>query len=161
MKRKGFTLVELAVVLVVIGLLVGGVVGGRQLIKQSKMKRQTNDMEGLVAACELYYDRVGALPGDPNGDGQFNNNNKVWNDLEAENLADRDRTSPYGGVYYFNYGWFGGLEGNYVSIDIPGDVGEYMDRKIDDGDPWQGVVRCEEGYWSTGKVEVVSFVFVD
>ena len=42
--RKGFTLAELAIVLVVVGLLIGGVIKGAQLVKQSKMRRQANDL---------------------------------------------------------------------------------------------------------------------
>jgi len=159
--RKGFTLAELAIVLVVVGLLIGGVIKGAQLVKQSKMKRQANDLSSLVSACELYYDRVGRLPGDRNRDGNFDGNNQVWDDLEYEDLADRNLMSPYGGGYSFRYGWFANRQGNYVRVRIPARAGQYVDKMLDDGNPWDGVVRCQSGYSTNNKVDVAHFIFIN
>ena len=63
-ERKGFTLVELAIVLVVIGLILGAVMTGQRLIQNAKYKRLVNDINGFVAAVYTYYDRYKALPGD-------------------------------------------------------------------------------------------------
>lgn len=63
-KQGGFTLVEIAIVLVIIGLLIGGVLKGREMITNAKIKRIENDFAGVAAAIYAYQDRYGVLPGD-------------------------------------------------------------------------------------------------
>jgi len=65
--ESGFTLIEIAIVLVIIGLLLGGVLQGQQLIENSRVKAATNDFNGLAAAVFSYQDRYGRLPGDDPG----------------------------------------------------------------------------------------------
>lgn len=62
--QSGFTLVEIAIVLVIIGLLLGGVLKGREMITNAKIKRIENDFAGVSAAIYAYQDRYGVLPGD-------------------------------------------------------------------------------------------------
>ncbi len=62
--QSGFTLVEIAIVLVIIGLLLGGVLKGQELIENGRVKNATNDMNGIVAAYNSYLDRYRRLPGD-------------------------------------------------------------------------------------------------
>lgn len=50
--------------LVIIGLLLGGVLKGQELITQAKIKNVANDFNGLSAAIYSYQDRYRALPGD-------------------------------------------------------------------------------------------------
>src|SRR5262245_21536687 len=65
MKRnQGFTLVEIAIVLVIIGLLLGGILKGQEMITQAKIKNVIADMSGVSAAMYGYQDRYKALPGD-------------------------------------------------------------------------------------------------
>ncbi|MBX2859216.1 MAG: prepilin-type N-terminal cleavage/methylation domain-containing protein [Cellvibrionaceae bacterium] len=66
-KRKpqaGFTLVEIAIVLVIIGVLLGGVLKGTEMIDNSKVKRAVSDINGISAAYYAYVDRYQRLPGD-------------------------------------------------------------------------------------------------
>lgn len=63
-KQQGFTLIEIAIVLVIIGLLVGGVLQGQELIANSRVKQAVKDMNGSAAALFAYQDRYGRLPGD-------------------------------------------------------------------------------------------------
>jgi prepilin-type N-terminal cleavage/methylation domain-containing protein len=66
MKRGqgGFTLVEIAIVLVIIGLLLGGILKGQEMITQAKIKNVIADISGVSAAMYGYQDRYRALPGD-------------------------------------------------------------------------------------------------
>ena len=64
MKRNGFTLIELSIVLVIISLIIGGVVGGKSLLETARINKQIAqliEIKTAVHAFELEYD---ALPGD-------------------------------------------------------------------------------------------------
>jgi len=63
-RQSGFTLVEIAIVLVIIGLLLGGVLKGQELIFNSKVKASFNLSREMSAAVNSYMDRYGQLPGD-------------------------------------------------------------------------------------------------
>jgi len=63
-KTRGFTLVELAIVLVIIGIILGAILKGQELINNAKVKRLQNDLRGLEAAIWTFYDRTGRMPGD-------------------------------------------------------------------------------------------------
>jgi len=62
--EAGFTLVEIAIVLVIIGLLLGGILKGQEMITQAKIKNVINDFNGITVAITSYQDRYRALPGD-------------------------------------------------------------------------------------------------
>jgi len=63
-RNGGFTLVEIAIVLVIIGLLLGGILKGQELMTNAKIKRTVNDFNGITAAVYSYMDRYAKLPGD-------------------------------------------------------------------------------------------------
>ena len=65
-RQDGFTLVEIAIVLVIIGLLLGGILKGQEMITQAKIKNVIADISGVSAAMYGYQDRYRALPGDDN-----------------------------------------------------------------------------------------------
>ena len=79
--NKGFTLIELAIVLVIIGLILGSVLKGKDLINSAKQKSFYNSfVKGWELALVSYYDRTGHILGDGanNGgtgtpDGRFDN----------------------------------------------------------------------------------------
>ena len=62
--QKGFTLVEIAIVLVIIGLLLGGVLKGQELINSAKVKNIANDFRSIPTFIYAYQDKFRALPGD-------------------------------------------------------------------------------------------------
>src|SRR5262245_48049660 len=71
-KTQGFTLVEIAIVLVIIGLLLGGILKGQEMITQAKIKNVMADFSGVSAAYHGYQDRYRAIPGDdPNAAGRW------------------------------------------------------------------------------------------
>jgi len=63
-KQSGFTLIELAIVLVIIGLLLGGVLKGQELINSAKVKNFAADFRTIPIYIYGYQDRFKALPGD-------------------------------------------------------------------------------------------------
>ena len=63
-KQRGFTLIEIAIVLVIIGLLVGGILQGQELIESSRVKQAVRDINSTAAAVFSYQDRYGTMPGD-------------------------------------------------------------------------------------------------
>jgi prepilin-type N-terminal cleavage/methylation domain-containing protein len=90
LKESGFTLVEIAIVLVIIGLLLGGILKGQEMITQAKIKNLINDFNGVTVAVTSYQDRYRALPGD---DG---NATTRWT---TQNPASGDSNGTVGGVY--------------------------------------------------------------
>ena len=66
MKRNqsGFTLIEIAIVLVIIGLLLGGVLKGQELINSAKVKNLAGDFRNIPVMIYGYQDKYRALPGD-------------------------------------------------------------------------------------------------
>jgi prepilin-type N-terminal cleavage/methylation domain-containing protein len=62
--EKGFTLVELAIVLVIIGLILAGIIKGQELITNAKIKRAYNTQREIAAAVYTYFDRYQYYPGD-------------------------------------------------------------------------------------------------
>ena len=63
-KQSGFTLIELAIVLVIIGLLLGGVLKGQELINSAKVKNLVADFKNVPVYIYGYQDKFKALPGD-------------------------------------------------------------------------------------------------
>lgn len=66
MKRNesGFTLIEIAIVLVIIGLLLGGVMKGQELINSAKVKNLATDFRNIPVLIYGYQDKFKMLPGD-------------------------------------------------------------------------------------------------
>jgi len=63
-KQTGFTLIEIAIVLVIIGLLLGGVLKGQELITSARVRNLAQMQDGFKAAFFGFQDRFHALPGD-------------------------------------------------------------------------------------------------
>lgn len=63
-QQMGFTLIELAIVLVIIGLLLGGVLKGQELINSAKVKNMAADFRNVPVYIYGYQDKFKALPGD-------------------------------------------------------------------------------------------------
>jgi prepilin-type N-terminal cleavage/methylation domain-containing protein len=63
-QQSGFTLVEIAIVLVIIGLLLGGVLKGQELINSAKVKNFATDFRNIPLFIYGYQDKFRAIPGD-------------------------------------------------------------------------------------------------
>ncbi len=64
LSNKGFTLVELAIVMVIIGLLIGGILKGQEFIAAARVKAVITQVKGYQGAVNVYTDKYNALPGD-------------------------------------------------------------------------------------------------
>ena len=62
--QKGFTLVEIAIVLVIIGLLLGGILKGQELINSARVRNLADQNSGTQAAYYGFIDRYRQVPGD-------------------------------------------------------------------------------------------------
>ena len=84
--RKGFSLVELSIVLVILGLLVGGVLSGQSLIRAAELRAATQEYQRYYTATQTFRDKYFAIPGD------FNNAQAFWD--SRPRAAARPRPAP-------------------------------------------------------------------
>jgi prepilin-type N-terminal cleavage/methylation domain-containing protein len=81
MKRnaeKAFTLVEISIVLVIIGLIIGGVLTGQQIIENARITNAVNAIQAYEAAFQSYSQNYGVLPGDdPSATHRFSGSSNV------------------------------------------------------------------------------------
>lgn len=76
--RKAFSLVELSIVLVILGLLTGGILAGQSLIRASELRSITNDLTKYVTTAHSFRDKYFQLPGD------ISNATKFWGEADAD-----------------------------------------------------------------------------
>jgi prepilin-type N-terminal cleavage/methylation domain-containing protein len=65
-RQAGFSLIELAVVLIIMGLLIGGILKGKDLIESARLKRVISQLNEYQMATTTFLDKFDALPGDFN-----------------------------------------------------------------------------------------------
>ncbi|MEW6740741.1 MAG: prepilin-type N-terminal cleavage/methylation domain-containing protein [Nitrospirota bacterium] len=87
---KGFTLIELAIVLVIIGIIIGAVLKGQDLVDSARHKKLAAEIKQWEVATWTYLDRKGKFPGE-SGDGTIGNNlpsaENVQTDFSGSGLA--------------------------------------------------------------------------
>src|SRR4051812_21206607 len=65
--QHGFTLIELSIVLVIIGLIVGGVLVGQDLIKAAQIRSTVGQIEKYNSAVNTFRTKYNGMPGDLQG----------------------------------------------------------------------------------------------
>ena len=88
--HAGFTLVELSIVLVIIGLIVGGIFVGKELIRASQLNSVLRDLDKYNSAVLTFKDKYGKLPGDISNATQF------WGSAGGSGPPDDATTNCYG-----------------------------------------------------------------
>ncbi|BAU24086.1 hypothetical protein THC_1726 [Caldimicrobium thiodismutans] len=134
-RAKGFTLVELAIVLVIIGIILGAVLKGQELIANARAKRVQNDLRGLEAIIWTYYDRRGNLPGDTNNDGIIDDPTNATAELVAQGLLPNGTNGirhAFGGNFTIGNFTTNNATFNAITIDnIPSFAAQMIDTSID------------------------------
>lgn len=163
-EKGGFTLIELAIVLIIIGLILGAVLKGRNLIESAKIKKAyTHFVRGWELAVLNYQDRTGQLLGDgvANGgtaatpDGNFDNvnlagNTNIIDRLKAVGLTPPTTNTGDPGTYSISGKYYTGTmhaylyhihsneDGTYYNalyiLYVPTDVAIALDTIIDGSD---------------------------
>ena len=133
-KKSGFSLVELSIVLVILGLLVGGVLTGQSLIRAAELRAVTTEYSRYITAVQSFRDKYFALPGD------MNNATAFWGAAHATPATCNTTSSStaltcngdgngqiaYGAPEMFR-AWqhlanAGLIEGSYTGVDGPGTI---------------------------------------
>lgn len=174
--QSGFTLVEIAIVLVIIGLLLGGIIKGRELIANAKVKSLVEHAEELAAAVYAYQDKYGVYPGDDkkastslaggvggcaaddivngNGNGQVSEYLEAAQHLGCANLVkgsyngtDEYIKTPYGGDVILIYETLHGFSGHGLRYyTMDPGLAQAFDKALDDGLYNKGSVRAPGAY---------------
>ena len=87
--KKGFSLIELSIVLIIIGLLVAGITGGSSLIKSAELRAVMTDIRNYQTAINAYYTSRGELPGTSgSSEMSFDNSCLAWAQMVNEGIVD-------------------------------------------------------------------------
>ena len=173
-KRNGFTLIELSIVLIVIGLLVAGIVGGQSLIRQAELRSIVAKANSIVTAISVFSLEYDSFPGDMDNATSYwtdaNNGNGdrsiagwpgdedlyVWQHLtEAEIYPGTftgtsfstafPRSKFDGGYYWFLYTTnIYGNNGNYLSLGAESAFGDHA---------WDGLISGRDAQAIDRKVD--------
>jgi prepilin-type N-terminal cleavage/methylation domain-containing protein len=179
--EEGFTLVEVAIVMIIIGLLIGGIIKGQAMIKNAKVKRLVADVDGMRAAILTYQDKFGMLPGDendpnaPTGDTYNNDNDGQMGDVTdgqeisdmrlAEILPGTGTTLPthaFNGTLRFdgmNLNGSGNAANWIIATNVPAEVCQEIDSKYDDGVRTTGEIQANANYTADTTVPILAWRF--
>jgi prepilin-type N-terminal cleavage/methylation domain-containing protein len=164
--ERGVTLIEMAIVLVVIGFIIGAVIQGQKILYNARLQRIVSDMSDYSHAFLIYFERYGMYPGDendtnfPSGDTYNGNHNGLveagseadncWEDLSNALGVVRKQSPVRGGQYSFGSMAFGSITRNFISVgNIPNMMAQAIDARHDDGVYNTGNIQASAPYDGT------------
>lgn len=116
---KGFSLIELSIVLIIIGLLVAGITGGASLIRSAELRAVISEVRNYQTAINAYYTAVGELPGGVSSDQLlFSETGVAWQDLYDEGITDVEPGTSTGSATALDsdYGMSSKIKGSYYVL---------------------------------------------
>lgn len=131
---KGFTLIEMVIVLIIAGIIIGGVMKGRDAMESAKVVATIEDIKNLQAAIISYRSDYGYLPGDDKnaadnfgtgiisgtGNGQVSKIT-AWEHLKAAGMINElTPKASIGGQFTLEYKPFDDTDGNYLVLSADG-----------------------------------------
>ncbi len=170
-RLKAFSLIELGIVLLIVGIIMGAVFKGQDLLQSAKINSVLDDIRRYKNAVLMYQHTYGEWPGDDpkasvhfanakngDGDGIISGNDEplVWNHLAfAESLSHGNApASKLGGKYRVTSDPSNDLHGTYLMLG-QGDgakgglftpkQAQHLKKKADDGKANEGMIRFIEG----------------
>jgi len=164
--RNGFTLIELAIVLAIIGILLGIVMKGRQLLEISKVDALEAKWNNIKSAIEVFNDRFSFIPGDgcnttnPSSplactgprDGLLTNyaeESAFWYLLinDTHILSNVDKKNPFGGSdLSISFMTTSDRKGDWLEATIPAKDACLLDKKYDNSRSTSGEIIAEVIY---------------
>lgn len=107
--QKAFSLVELSIVLVILGLLTGGILAGQSLIRAAELRSTTSTLQRYESAIRTFQDKYFALPGDMRNATQF------WGVLAGDGTNATCQNTPASGAATCNGNGDGWIDHNSVN----------------------------------------------
>lgn len=176
---KAFSLIEMSIVLVVIGLVAGAVFKGRELLENAKIRSIASDFQQYDMAVNNYQETYQALPGDDprasahfsgtdsgDGNGQISGKEAdlFWQHLHKATLIGSNQapTSKLGGKFTVVYQPHSDMPGNWLMLAKDGATGiltpsqaQRLKKAVEQGDsatnPAQGQLIVKDGKGSVGR----------
>jgi prepilin-type N-terminal cleavage/methylation domain-containing protein len=167
--NKGFSLIELSIVLIIMGLLVAGITGGAALIKSAQLRTVMTEFQNYRVAFNTYYGLYDKVPGvaTSGGANTVDTSKGAWDDLKEEGIIEKscDSAGFLSSKYKSSY-WvienvastagtgltdFKGINaliftGKGSSSNLTGTLGNReatsLLEKLDDGSPNTGLIRA-------------------
>lgn len=173
----GFSLIEISIVLVVIGIITGAVFKGQELLESAKIRSIVQDFQYYTLSVHTYQDTYQALPGDDpkatmhftgttsgDGNGQITGaeSDLFWQHLNKAAIINSDPapTSKFGGRYTVVFHPFPDMPGHWFMLSKEGGTGlltpkqaQSLKNKIDSGNtnPTQGQLIVKEAPGAVGR----------
>lgn len=159
-KEKGFTLVELSMVLLIISLLLGGAFKAVSMVENAKVNRLINDLESFQTAYYAYYDRMGDFPGNGSANDRYIdydavgvNDGTFFQDLYDQGFIKTPLPSPAlvdTGIYFVNFlpstGSLGVSTGTFLGKN------QACVTLLNKAHARQFDISLDDGVWNTGSI---------
>lgn len=138
--KQGFTMVELSIVLVIIGLIVAGVLVGQDLIRGAEVRSTVSQLERFSATVNTFRVKYSQIPGDINKAEDFGlnspDNSSIGNNGDANGLLSSVNGQPNiinqarGEIvnFWFHLSRAKLIEGNFNGAQTDGQLGETFPR---------------------------------